>query len=65
MIDLNKYTDQQIVKMLLDLDVTKFMQVLVALGQITERINKRGATIGQNWSEEQIDKFLEMDTDDE
>ncbi len=57
-LNLDRYTDKQIVQALLKIKVTKFMSVMQALGAILQRMERRGKLIGQQNSEEEVDDII-------
>ena len=57
-LDLDGYTDKQIVKALLKIKVTKFMSVMQALGAILQRMERRGKLIGKENSDEEVDDII-------
>lgn len=57
-LDLDRYTDKEIVKALLKIKVTKFMAVMQALGAILTRMERRGKLIGKENSDEEVDDII-------
>ena len=58
-LDLDKYTDKQIVEALLKLPMGKTLTVFSALQKVSEAANKRAETISKKLSDEAIDDFLQ------
>ena len=58
MIDLNLYSEQQIVEMIMGLDVTKFLAVLQAIAAETERMRTRGEAISRNRRDDDINRLM-------
>jgi len=58
MIDLNKYSDKQIVEAMLQVNGFKLMAVMSSLGKVMERINTRAETISEEVKDEQIDESI-------
>lgn len=57
-LELNKYTDREIVSGVFDLPAHKFMSVMNAMAAITQRLETRGKLIAQDKSNENVDKML-------
>ncbi len=56
--DLTKYSDKEIIASLLSLPASKFMPVMTGLGAIVEKMNRRGAAIARDNSDEAIDEAI-------
>jgi hypothetical protein len=57
-LDLNKYTDRQIVTAFMGLRAPKFLQVINAIGAISVKMQKRGELIAKQNSEMEVDELL-------
>lgn len=58
-LDLDKYTDKQIVEALLKLPMGKTLTVFSAVQKVSEAANKRAETISKKLSDEAIDDFIQ------
>lgn len=57
-LNLNEYTDEEIVKAVFRLDSFKFISVFRALEEVSYRIQTRGETIAKNFSDDLIEEFF-------
>ena len=57
-LNLNSYTDREIVSAFFSLKANKFMSVINALGAISKRMEKRGQLIAQENSDEAVESMI-------
>ena len=57
-LNLNDYSDREIVAAFLNLSAHKFLPVMNALAVIAQRMEKRGKLIAQDNSDEAVEKML-------
>lgn len=57
-IDLSKYSDKEIVAAFFALPASKFLPVMQAMAAISTRMERRGAVIAKDNSDEEIDNVL-------
>lgn len=57
-LDLNKYSDREIVAAFFDLPAMKFIATMSAMAAITERMTKRGNLIARNNSDELVGDMI-------
>ena len=58
-LDLDKYTDKQIVEALLKLPMGKTLTVFSAVQKVSESANRRAETISKKLSDEALDDFIQ------
>lgn len=58
MIDLNKYSDREIVEALLQINGFKLLSVVTSLGQTMENLKTRGQTIADGVSRDKVDESI-------
>jgi len=57
-LNLNEYSDREIVAAFFSLSAQKFLSVMNAMGAISERMQKRGKLIAQENSDEIVEKLI-------
>lgn len=57
-LNLNQYSDREIVVAFFDLSAQKFLSVMNAMGAISERMQKRGKLIAQENSDEIVERLI-------
>lgn len=57
-LELDKYTDNEIVSSLFKLPANKFLTVVQSLAMINQRIENRSKTISNKYSTDEMDDFM-------
>ena len=63
-LNLNEYTDEEIVRAVFRLDSFKFISVFKALEEVSNRIQTRGETLAKNFSDDLIEEFFKRLNDE-
>lgn len=65
-LDLDEYTDAQVLEAMLKLPTSKFVNVMNGIDQVMKRAQKRGIVLGQQASQREIDDMIDrMGKDDD
>ncbi len=64
-LNLNDYSDRELVAAFFNLPARKFMTVMNAMGAISQRMEKRGKLIAQDSSDEVVENMLRQLFEDE
>lgn len=64
-LNLNDYSDREIVAAFFKLSANKFIPVMNAMGAIAERMQKRGRTIAKDNSDEVVENMIRQLFEDE
>lgn len=57
-LELDNYSDKEIVKALINMKAGKFFTVMNAIGAITQRLERRGKLIAKENSDEEVDNLI-------
>jgi hypothetical protein len=63
-LNLNNYTDREIVKAIMNLRAAKFLPVVQGLGAISQRMERRGRLVAKENSDEEVDEIIRRMFDD-
>lgn len=57
-LNLNNYTDREVVKAIMNLKASKFLPVMQGLGAISQRMERRGRLVAKENSDEEVDEII-------